>query len=42
LAVPTAQPHRDQLATQLQVRVLRLGDGVQVWLPPRRERRDAP
>ena len=33
---------RDQLATQLHVRVLRLGAGVQVWLPPRREHRDAP
>lgn len=37
-----AASNRDQLATQLQVRVLRLGDGVQVWLPPRRERRDGP
>ena len=33
---------RDQLATQLQVRVLRLGLGVQVWLPPRKGHRDAP
>lgn len=33
---------RDQLATQLQVRVLRLGAGVQVWLPPRKGHRDAP
>lgn len=33
---------RDQLASQLHVRVLRLGAGVQVWLPPRKERRDAP
>lgn len=33
---------RDQLATQLRVRVLRLGAGVQVWLPPHKGHRDAP
>ena len=37
-----AAGNRDQLATQLQVRVLRLGAGIQVWLPPRREQRDGP
>ncbi|PSD48317.1 iron dicitrate transport regulator FecR, partial [Stenotrophomonas maltophilia] len=37
-----AASNRDQLATQLQVRVLRLGAGIQVWLPPRREQRDGP
>ncbi|EED40819.1 sigma factor regulatory protein, FecR/PupR family [Stenotrophomonas sp. SKA14] len=37
-----AANNRDQLATQLHVRVLRLGAGVQVWLPPRREHPDAP
>lgn len=37
-----AAGNRDQLASQLHVRVLRLGAGVQVWLPPRREHRDAP
>lgn len=33
---------RDQLAAQLHVRVLRLGGNLQVWLPPRTGRRDAP
>ncbi|MGB5909255.1 MAG: FecR domain-containing protein [Stenotrophomonas maltophilia] len=37
-----AASNRDQLAMQLHVRVLRLGAGVQVWLPPRREQRGAP
>ncbi|MDV9042413.1 FecR domain-containing protein [Stenotrophomonas sp. RAC2] len=37
-----AAGNRDQLAAQLHVRVLRLGAGMQVWLPPRREHRDAP
>ena len=37
-----AASNRDQLATQLHVRVLRLGNGVQVWLPPRGEHRDGP
>ncbi|HEL4112703.1 TPA: FecR domain-containing protein [Stenotrophomonas maltophilia] len=37
-----AASNRDQLAMQLHVRVLRLGAGVQVWLPPRREQRSAP
>lgn len=34
--------NRDQLASQLHVRVLRIGAGMQVWLPPRREQRNAP
>lgn len=37
-----AAGNRDQLATQLQVRVLRLGNGVQVWMPPRGDHRDGP
>lgn len=37
-----AASNRDQLAMQLHVRVLRLGAGVQVWLPPRWEQRGAP
>ncbi|WP_295548158.1 FecR domain-containing protein [uncultured Stenotrophomonas sp.] len=37
-----AAGNRDQLAAQLHVRVLRIGAGMQVWLPPRREQRDAP
>ncbi|MBA0448661.1 FecR family protein [Stenotrophomonas maltophilia] len=37
-----AAGNRDQLATQLHVRVLRFGAGIQVWLPPRREQRDEP
>lgn len=37
-----AASNRDQLAAQLHVRVLRIGAGMQVWLPPREEQRDAP
>lgn len=37
-----AASSRDQLAAQLHVRVLHLGAGVQVWLPPRGKVRDAP
>jgi transmembrane sensor len=37
-----AAGNRDQLATELQVRVLRLGNGVQVWMPPRGDHRDGP
>lgn len=37
-----AASNRDQLATQLHVRVLRLGAGMQLWLPPSGEQHDAP